>query len=187
MSAISFPARLDPVKWAEHGFAWAGQVPLARFERLWAMAAAPAADEQVRVDCRFRLDDRHVIRLAAVVQAEVPLTCQRCLQPVRWPVDLSLDLAIVQDEAHMARVDDDTDVVVMREAQLAHGHPDDQQLGLLELLEDEVLLVLPMSPRHEAGHENCRLRQATVGPVVESEQKPNPFGVLAQLKQNKPG
>lgn len=180
MSAISFPARLDPLKWAEQESSWSGHVPLSRFRRLWAEAAQPEESDQVQVSCRFFLDERHLIRLVANVQVSLPLMCQRCLQPVRDLLALDLDLIILQDGRQMDRVEEDADVVVLDEEQLAHGHTGDQQLGLLDLLEDELLLALPMSPRHS----DCQVRQHQAGPVIAPEPRANPFEVLAQLKQN---
>ena len=56
-------------------------------------------------------------------------------------------------------------------------------LELWEVLEDEALLALPSFPVHEQGE--CELRQPEPAPETtdSDEKRPNPFDVLAQLKQ----
>jgi len=57
------------------------------------------------------------------------------------------------------------------------------QFDLLTLLEDELLMALPLVPMHES----CPVTPvfSARDPAVEAEQaKPNPFAVLSQLKKN---
>jgi uncharacterized protein len=50
-----------------------------------------------------------------------------------------------------------------------------RELAVLALVEDEVLLALPVAPRHEV----CALPAA-----VETQSRPSPFAVLAKLKDH---
>jgi uncharacterized protein len=34
MSANTFPAKIEPFKWAEQGYTWSGTLPLSRFVRI---------------------------------------------------------------------------------------------------------------------------------------------------------
>ena len=76
------------------------------------------------------------------LEGEVPLECQRCLGPLRWPVVQQTELLLAHDEAELARLDADTESEVV----LAEG-----PLDPLSLVEDELLLVLPFAPRHPDG------------------------------------
>lgn len=184
-SASQLPSRIEPFKWAEQGYNWAGQVPLSRFARIASEATVPAGqpdtDElMVNVDCRLYMDDyQRVAWLDGTLSATVPMTCQRCLEPVEVPVATQVHLALLTDENQASRLDEDADFVILSEEQVVHGVDDVQTIDLIELLEDELLLSVPISPRHDA----CENQHQ---PVVEDEpeqiKRDNPFEALASLK-----
>ena len=107
------------------------------------------------------------------VNTQVPLSCQRCLQPYNQPVAVDRWFRFVLDEAQALQEDDD-----VPEDLLAWT----PKFNLLELIEDEVLLDLPLIPKHE----NCaHTWQPEPDPLLETvAERPNPFAVLAQLKAN---
>jgi uncharacterized protein len=103
----------------------------------------------------------------------MPLECQRCLQPVDEYLDIARSFLFVHGEDAAAQLDADgeDDVLALT-----------RSLDLRELLEDELLLSLPLVPRHEV----CP--QPLVAPIDASplEEKPNPFAALASLKRSTP-
>jgi uncharacterized protein len=179
MSANTFPAQLEPFKWAEQGFSWSGRLPLTRFPRIASEAASSDPSLSVQVDCRLFLDERRFARLQASLVTTVPLTCQRCLEAVDATIDTDVDLVLLSDAKYAERLDEDADFVILSEEQVVHGEADSDLIDLLALLEDELLLSLPLAPRHD----HCDYAV----PVVEIEDEPaerdNPFSVLASLKQ----
>jgi uncharacterized protein len=179
MSANTFPAQLEPFKWAEQGFSWSGRLPLTRFPRIASEAASSDSSLSVQVDCRLFLDERRFARLQASLVTTVPLTCQRCLEAVDATIDTDVDLVLLSDAKYAERLDEDADFVILSEEQVVHGEADSDLIDLLALLEDELLLSLPLAPRHD----HCDYAV----PVVEIEDEPaerdNPFSVLASLKQ----
>ena len=55
------------------------------------------------------------------------------------------------------------------------------EVNLRELVEDELLLAIPLIPRHEL--EDCQSDSDSVwGELPEELDKPNPFDVLKKLK-----
>jgi uncharacterized protein len=58
------------------------------------------------------------------------------------------------------------------------------QFDLLELVEDELLMALPVSPKHEKCPGDLKLSTADADFEAEAE-RPNPFAKLAQLKTSK--
>jgi uncharacterized protein len=180
MSAITFPTQIEPFKAAEQGFSWSGTVPLARFKRIAHEAIPPVDDLGITLSCRLHEDDRGIAWLKAHVVATVSLTCQRCLGAVEETLETDVLMAILADPAHAERISEDADYVVLSEEQLAHGADDDSQtIDLIEWLEDELLLSVPLSPRHV----HCEM---AVKPVEADEpvRQANPFGILASLKRD---
>jgi uncharacterized protein len=98
-----------------------------------------------------------------------PLVCQRCLQPFDATVAQQTELLLARDEAELARLDaEETEVV------LANTTLDPQNL-----VEDELLLSLPLSPRHD--EDACAARRS-----MTDDGKRSPFAELAALKTRDP-
>jgi uncharacterized protein len=76
------------------------------------------------------------------VKGELQLTCQRCLGGYKYPLVVRTDLVLVKDEAALAESDNEADT----DAILA-----DPRMDVLALVEDEVLLALPISPMHPSA------------------------------------
>jgi uncharacterized protein len=113
-----------------------------------------------------------------VVNGRIHLVCQSCLQ------DCGLELAqksrfilvATEAEADAFPIEDD-----LQEPLVASQHFD-----LLELIEDEILLSLPLIPKHLEGA--CQPHAAALGgsgKAADSLEKPqNPFNVLKNMKKN---
>lgn len=112
------------------------------------------------------------------VQAQLAMTCQRCLQSMPVPLTLVCSYRFVADEAAAAEGDIDAEEDLL---------PTTRSLDLASLLEDELLMALPIVPRHEGP---CP--QPLVAPGMdegarfpEAEVRENPFRALAALKTPK--
>lgn len=106
------------------------------------------------------------------VGVSLPLTCQRCLTTVEVPVQIDRLFKFVDTEAQAELEDDESleDLLVMS-----------REFDLSALIEDEVLMDLPVVPRHDTCPVAIKL--AVVDADFEDVPvKPNPFAVLAGLK-----
>ena len=108
-------------------------------------------------------------QLSLQLQGEVHLICQRCLNAYALSIASKSLLVLAKTEAEAddteVRLDDDSiDVIV----------PSIEQ-DLMVLVEDEALLALPLSPRHE----NC---PAGAAPDLANDKSDSPFAVLKKLK-----
>ncbi|HEX7639285.1 MAG TPA: DUF177 domain-containing protein, partial [Burkholderiaceae bacterium] len=112
--------------------------------------------------------------LGLLVEADVVLQCQRCLQPVAEQVHVDRRFRFVADEATAAALDDESedDVLELPRA-----------LDLRELVEDELLLALPLVPRHEVCPEQLPRSFGDIEEVDEAERAANPFAALAALRK----
>ena len=105
-------------------------------------------------------------RLDLDIDGKIELVCQRCLQPMTHGVGIRSHFLIAPDEEAAAALDDDDayDAIV--------GATD---FDLDALIEDEVILALPIAPRHKV----CPDGKANVS---WGDKKPSPFATLAALK-----
>jgi uncharacterized protein len=83
--------------------------------------------------------ERGIPVVEVAVQADIPLVCQRCLGIVELPVESAARVAIVKDLASADALDADLDPFIAADGRLA----------LRDLAEEQLLLALPLVPRHE--------------------------------------
>jgi uncharacterized protein len=181
MSANTFPAQIEPFKWAEQGFSWSGQLPLSRFVRIAREAVGSIDNQLSNVDCKLSMDAYHrMVWLDGHVETKVPMECQRCLGTVEIPLVLDFHLALIDDESLIERLDEDADFIVLGESEATtQGSYDAPATAdLLALIEDELLLLMPLSPKHEF----CSHQHQPVEEDIVEEKRDNPFDVLASLK-----
>lgn len=113
--------------------------------------------------------------LHLTARASLPLTCQRCLGPVDTPLEVDRWFRFVADEATAEAQDDDA------EEDLLALEP---RPSLYEVLEDELLMALPLVPLHGTCPVDLVHKAGDPG-VADDEppQRKNPFAALEQLKK----
>lgn len=174
------PLRLDIERFARDGAALAGEWPLAEMTRL---AEACHADDPPGPHGRVAWDARGDVRrangevqtwLELTLRACLNLTCQRCLGAVRTPLAVDARFRFVDGEAQAAAQDADADEDVLAST---------RNLDLRTLAEDELLLALPLVPRHDVCP--APLPMPAAEPQREDAAAPNPFAALAGLKKTR--
>ncbi len=105
----------------------------------------------------------------------VALTCQRCLQAMTTRIKAQRSFRFVHGETAAAELDaqSDDDVLALS-----------RYLDARELIEDELLLELPLVPRHEVCPQPLMERDMSMDDSVQTVCD-NPFAALAQLKRDK--
>ncbi|WP_374587296.1 YceD family protein [Ideonella dechloratans] len=175
MTTAADPRKLDLARSARDADHLQGEWPLASLPRLAevdvADALAPPVQWSAQAELRPVLGGEGEIWLHLQAHAEVAMPCQRCLSPVRLPVSVDRWIRFVADEAQAEALDADSEDDVL-------ALP--RWLNLAELIEDELLLALPIVPRHDACPAPLPVREEPL--EAEGEARPNPFAVLAQLK-----
>ncbi|HZF15663.1 MAG TPA: YceD family protein [Steroidobacteraceae bacterium] len=115
--------------------------PVSDFDRLRDVVASAQESGSRAVRVRFRFAMEQGCPVAVVdVDSRLPLTCQRCLEPVEWQVRSSTRIVFV-DAAGMAAAQTDD-----REPFETHGG----RVALREVVEEELLLALPLVATHPA-------------------------------------
>jgi uncharacterized protein len=115
-------------------------IPLSAFPRL---PPQPASSEaQIQGTARFRRAGGFAV-VDLEVHGNVQLTCQRCLGPMLQPVDGEAHIALVASETEAERVPPELEPVRAPEG----------RIRLRDLVDEEVLLALPIVPLHESSEE----------------------------------
>ena len=165
---------VDVLLLAAQGAALERRFPLSDFGRLRGLLAAPRVPEAREVRARFGFAEEQGRPVALVeVETSLPLVCQRCLQPVDWPVRSAARLAFVDATVAAATEVDGRDAFETRA-----GH-----LRLIDVVEEELLLALPLVATHTAPAA-CELLEAPGVPPQEAstaEHAQRPFEGLKEL------
>ena len=174
------PFRLAVAAFAKEAARLEGRWPLAQFDRLTESAVAEAlvaegvvVTWQARGEARLLRGGEAQVWLHLTAATGLPLECQRCLKPVDVALNVQRSFVFVHGEDAAAQLDaaTDDDVLALTRA-----------LDLRELIEDELLLALPVVPRHEV----CPVPLVVRDDDVAADEAPNPFAALAALKDNVP-
>jgi len=170
------PPKLDVRHAATSQLLMEGHDLLSSYERLMlevqGLAAENVLNWTARVDLRPDVAGQPAHWLHLTVTTTLPQICQRCLGPVDVLVQVDREFRFVENEAVAEQQDDECEedlLVISREFDLA------------TLVEDEVLMALPLVPRHETCPVNVKMAAAD-DDFETPVEKPNPFAVLAQLK-----
>ncbi|MNY58062.1 hypothetical protein D3C86_1943550 [compost metagenome] len=105
------------------------------------------------------------------------MICQRCLTLAPIALDVERSFRFVADEATAEALDDESE-----EDLLALS----KEFDLFELLEDELLMELPVVPLHDICPEAVPLASSDDDFEQANSEKPNPFAALAGLRISKP-
>ena len=178
MSLDPFPDHLDAVRLFARNGSVSAFLPVFRLQRFTSNLFDNYGLENqgdVKVQLHFGHDEERRQRLSGSLQTDVRVLCQRCMQPLSLELECELALLVLENEEAVAALQGDEallDAIVMG--------PDG--LDVLEVLEDELILSLPLIPVHEEASCNEALNALRIKEGREEEGKPNPFSVLAALK-----
>lgn len=174
--------RLDLAALALAGTTLQGQVPVGTLARLSQECGPTGADRPVHwlVQGEQRRDaaGQPQVWLHLQAQVEVPLTCQRCLAPADVRVVAERSFRFVASEEQAATEDEDAEEDVLALT------PD---FKLMSLVEDELLMAMPLVPRHDTCPGDVKLTIQDADFEVAQAAKPNPFAALAALRGPKQG
>lgn len=165
------PKRIDPRKFAQQGVELTGKITVSDLPRV--MDIATGDKGEIMVELSFTVDSEGHKVIEGKASGSVELPCQRCLDNMAFAVEAKVHLGVVWSEDQAKSLPKYLDPVIHGE-----GHID-----LYDLIEEELLLALPMVAYHEHACIDESLYHS--GEAVLDEQKgqaPNPFKVLEQLK-----
>lgn len=174
------PKRLDVGAFAGDAGVVSGNDLLQNFERLTADAQGVSSDSRVVWAARGELRPVHgaspEIWVHLTARAVLPMVCQRCLGAVDVEARIVRSFRFAADEVQAAAQDEDCeeDVLVLS-----------RDFNLHDLVEDELLMALPLVPRHEACPQEPKMHVADASFESEPEVTAHPFALLARLHKGK--
>jgi uncharacterized protein len=168
----ALPETVDAWRMVQARRSFQGSIPLASMPRL--RSSLESDGGAVTYDIEFSKNDLGVANVWVRAEAGLPLMCQRSLEPFVLPVRVDARLGLIESEAE--------------EAGLPAGYEplmvDNGRLRLADVIEDELILALPVVPLKPGVDpiERAWGADETETPATGSD---NPFAVLKKLKVSK--
>jgi uncharacterized protein len=195
------PSSVDAIKLARQEMRLNGVIDFRHFPRLAAELAEQ--DGSAEVDLEFFMDEQRIRRASGVVEAQLRVHCQRCLDVLELDINTEVAVGFVASDDQAKNLPRSLDPVMLEH--------DSGFFSLYELVEDELLLALPLAASHsdceQLSHEvhNGRVVQADAdagtseaggdldlgagdqedvadAPEKDAVKQGNPFASLAKLK-----
>jgi uncharacterized protein len=168
------PERVDVDVLADEGAGLERRYPIERFARLADILSGRQGEATVRFG--FSRIGGDIPACEMDVEAALMLTCQRCLEPFEQPLHSATKLAFVSSEEEAGRVPEGFEAVPAPNA----------RVDLSELVEDELLLSLPVVALHGEGT-RCAGSARQAGDDDREEppaETHRPFAQLQDLLKN---
>ncbi|MFT6267588.1 MAG: hypothetical protein ACJAVV_000386 [Alphaproteobacteria bacterium] len=173
MTNVKLPKKLDPNKSAQLRSKYDG-VYLAN-EMLRYSSAVAAVKAEVLVKVEFLKDAQSLTYFSGEMHSQVQLICQRCNQVFDHSVHTEFCFTPVQGKEQTDLLPDAYEPVQV----------DDQgEVDLFELLEDELILSLPLVPLHSQQECSVKAESMQFGEIEPGPMRENPFAVLKELKRD---
>jgi len=164
------PDSVDPVRLSDIGQSFVGRLPVSRMGRLVSLLASNEGIVEVQLE--FGKNENRVRYIHGQVSTELPAICQRCLEVMTVSINAAISLGLVRSIEEGERLPDGHEPLVL----------DEETIVLSAIVEDELILAFPVVVLHPEGSCHINYDDKDDDEVVEEEEKPNPFAVLAELK-----
>lgn len=165
------PVLVDALHLADTGQCLKGQLALSHMPRL--AATLHSKEGVVDVDLEFGRDEQRRRYLRAHISAHLIVECQRCLEPMEMYVEAMPFLAIVISQVQAENLPENYEPLLS----------ESQEMPLAAIVEDELILALPVAPKHTdeqclQGQRHFEQQQLT----DKQDVRKKPFALLNQLK-----
>jgi len=168
MHKDNLPLKVDPFRFADNSLSLSGMLLIKDMPRL---RPSLGSDEgEVIVDLMFGVDEESKRHVKGHMQACVTLQCQRCLESFKYEIIGDFMLGIVQTQKEADRLPERYDPLLVP----------DFSLILSEMIEDELIVSLPIVPMHRIN--DCQAKQSLESCPSERE---NPFKVIESLRSKR--
>lgn len=157
---------IDPATLTAKGRIFQGTLAPGDLPRVADLVASPEGELAYTITARLDGQRRKIV--SCIIKGFASLTCQTTLEPFRYGIEVDDRLVLVDDEAGLPAIEaegDDEDFMVA-----------DGPVDIRDLIEDAVILALPMIPR-KPGLEAPNAKSREAEPAKES-----PFAALRSLK-----
>ena len=159
------PDQLKLFNFAKKEISLSGLYQISDFPRITEIASNKK--DNVRVELSFYLKNNKTPCVEGIIELDIVLTCQRCLDNLSIALKVNFNLAFVRNDQQSEELDSHYEIYVIEE----------EELATFDLISDEILLSIPMVPTHDY---DC-IKEINEQEIVEGKSE-NPFAILKKTK-----
>jgi len=173
MQKVKLPLAVDAVRTAQKRLDYSGVYTPDQVTRV--AASVVSVDSDVETSLSFNIDNQRLAVIEGKSAVLVTLECQRCGKTFEHQVHTTYCFSPVRNDEQAEALPEAYEPIEVDEF---------GEVDLLAMIEDEIILSLPVVPVHESEH--CEVSDADMvfGKLPAEVEKPNPFAVLASLKKS---
>jgi len=160
----SLPDQLKIFNFAKKEISLSGLYQISDFPKISEIASNKT--ENVRVDFSFYLNNNKTPCVDGIIELDIVLACQRCLDDLSIALKINFNLVFVKHNQESEEIDSHYEIYVIEEDELA----------IHDLISDEILLSIPMVPTHDY---DC-IKEINKQETAEGKSE-NPFAILKKL------
>lgn len=168
------PLTIDPTKAAQKRLDYVGIYLAKNMSRL--KESVGNVNSDITCSLSFSIDERGLPFFDVDAKVSLSLVCQRCFELFETIIHVNNRFSPVKSEAQAETLPEYYEPAIVNEF---------GEVDILALVEDEIILTLPIAPVHDAQHCEVSGADLVFGEIPEEDEKPNPFAILASLKKNK--
>ena len=159
------PDQLKLFNFAKKEISLTGLYQISDFPRISEIASNKK--DNIRADLSFYLKNSKTPCVDGIIELDIVLPCQRCLDDLSLALKVNFNLAFVRHDQQSEELNSHHEIYVIEEEELATH----------DLISDEILLSIPMVPMHDY---DCT-KESNEQEIVEGKSE-NPFAILKKIK-----
>ncbi|MBC8944593.1 MULTISPECIES: 23S rRNA accumulation protein YceD [Xenorhabdus] len=173
MQKVKLPLTIDVLRAAQKRLDYTGSYSAEQVSRL--VESVVSVDSDVDSSLSFQIDNQRLAVVKGHSDVDVTLACQRCGSNFSHHVHTTYCFSPVVNDEQAEALPEEYEPIDINEF---------GEIDLLAMIEDEIILSLPVVPVHDSEH--CEVSDADMvfGVLPPEVEKPNPFAVLASLKKS---
>lgn len=173
MNKVKLPRLIDPLKSAMKRSTYVGVYSTSLMERF--VESVLACSDDVTVEVKFLKDAQSLTYFQGTAETQANLLCQRCNHEFSHSINLEFCFSPVQGTDTEEELPDAYEPVEVND----HG-----EIDLLQIIEDELILSLPIVALHAEVDCSVGPDDMTFGKIEPEQERKNPFEVLKELKRD---
>lgn len=173
--AKKLPVTLDALKCAQKRIDYTGVYAKSLFKERFGLAVE-SVESDIDVTVSFDFDHEKRVIIHGKAQVDVVVYCQRCNEKFNKSINVEFNLSPLKDISLADTLPYEYEPILVNEW---------GEIDLVNAIEDEFLLSLPMFTKHELDVCHVPELVRTFGEIEPEAKKENPFAILSQLKNNK--
>ena len=164
--AKQLPKKINLFNFAKRELNLEGDYKISNLSRLSEIARNN--NDRVEVDLSFHLENGKTPCVEGIINLQLVLDCQRCLDDLEVDLKVTFNIAFVRHESQADSLEDKYEIYLVG---------NNEELETKDLITDEILLSIPMAPSHDF---DCGLKIDKEDKVEEVRE--HPFDVLKNIK-----